>query len=53
MFWNKCRPKNHTLEVKKGQKLFNQRVFNPVELSNIYKLEADILQHLTMSNFNF
>ena len=43
MFWNKPRPKNHPLRVKRAKDYSIQDFFNHVKLSNIYKLEADIL----------
>ena len=43
MFWNKPRPKNHLLGAKNSRKPCNPRLFNYAKLSNINKLEADIL----------
>ena len=43
MFWNWPRPKNHWLGVKKCRKNSIQDFFNHVKLSNIYRLEADMI----------
>ena len=43
MFWNKPRPKNHLLGVKKGHNFLIQVFYSHAKQSNIYKLEADIL----------
>ena len=50
MFWNKHRP-DGSLKGHKNHSI--QDVCNHVKLSNIYKLEADIFQELTMFNFKF
>ena len=43
MFWNRPRPENHPLGVKKTKNLLIQEFFNHDKWSNIYKWEVYIL----------
>ena len=53
MFWNKPRPKTIRWESKRAKGHSNQDFVNQVNLSNTYKLEADILQQMNSSIFKF